>query len=106
MCGLHHRAMDHHVVVDELSRPGAIGHDAAYGSSHQVHVVGAIRFEPVRHLALVAKVELSTRRRQDVGESRLTQPANNGGTHQASVSSHVDPSSAINFILHHQHLHP
>ena len=56
--GVHHRGVDHHVVVDELGRPGGVGEDAAHRSRHQEDVLRAVRAEPVVDRRLVAQVEL------------------------------------------------
>ena len=58
VCGVDDGAVDHHVVVDELGGPGAVGHDAADRAGHEVHVLRPVGLEPVRHLGLVAQVEL------------------------------------------------
>ena len=55
---VHHGAVDHHVVVDELRRSRAVGHDSADRASDEEHVLGPVRLEPVRHLGLIAQVEL------------------------------------------------
>ena len=34
MSGLHHRAVDHQVVVEELGRTGAVGVNASHGPGH------------------------------------------------------------------------
>jgi len=48
--------MKHHVVIDELGRPGGIGPDAAHGPGHQEDVFRAVGLEPVVDGRLVAQV--------------------------------------------------
>ena len=55
---VHHRRVNHHVVVDELGRPRRVGEDAADGPGDEEHVFGPVRPEPVVHGRLVAEVEL------------------------------------------------
>ena len=92
MAGVHDRAVDHHVVVDELGRPGAVGHDPADRAGHQEHVLGPVGLEPVRDLCLVAQVELLAPCREDVGEALGLEPTNHGGAHQAGMAGDVDSS--------------
>ena len=47
--GLHHSAVDHQVVVEELGRTGAVGVDAPHRPGHQEHVAGPLLIEPSVH---------------------------------------------------------
>ena len=53
------RAVDHHVVVEELGGPGGVGHDPADGAGDEEHILGPVGLEPVVHRGLIAQVELS-----------------------------------------------
>ena len=63
---MHHRGVDHHVVVDELRRPRRVGQDAADGAGDEKDVLGTVGAEPVVHRRLIAQIELVARRGQDV----------------------------------------
>ena len=93
--GVHDGAVDHHVVVDELGRPGAVGHDPADRAGHEEHVLRPVRLEPVRHLGLIAQVELLTRGGEDVGEALGFESTNDGRTDQARVTGNVDSSLLV-----------
>ena len=84
MRGVHHRGVNQHVVVDELGRPGRVGHDAADGAGDEVDVLGPVGAEPVVDRGLVAQVELVARCGQDVaGAARLEQPHERGSDEPA-----------------------
>ena len=65
---MHDGAVDHHVVVDELGRPRAVRHDAADRAGDEEDVLRPVRLEPVRHLGLIAEVELLALGRENVCE--------------------------------------
>src|SRR3954447_18437749 len=89
---MHDRAVDHHVVVDELRRPGAVGEDAANGAGDEEDVVRSVGLEPVRHLGLVAKIELVSLRREDVGEALRLESPDDRGTNQPRMAGYIDAS--------------
>ena len=91
VAGVHHRCVDHHVVVEELRRAGGVRHDAADGPGDEEHVVGTVGLEPVVDRALVAEVELVTGRGQHVRVPRGREAAEHGRTDQASVAGDEDP---------------
>ena len=55
--GVDHGGMNHHVVVDELGRPGGVGPDPAHGPGHQEDVFRAVGLEPIVDGRLVAEVK-------------------------------------------------
>ena len=63
---MHEGRVDHHVVVNELGRTGAVRHDAADGARDEEHVLGAVFFHPPVDRGLVAEVELTAPRQEQV----------------------------------------
>ena len=88
--GVHHRGVDHHVVVDELRRPRRVREDAADRAGDEEHVLGPVRAEPVVDGRLVAQVELLARRGEHVAEALGLEPAHDGRADQAAVAGHED----------------
>ena len=93
--GVHDGAVDHQVVVDELGRPGAVGENPADRARDEEHVVGSIGLEPVRHLRLVAQVDLRPPGCEDVGEAFGFESADERRPDQPAVTGHVHPSVSI-----------
>ena len=87
---MHHRGVNHHVVVDEFRRPRRVGHDAADGAGDEIHVFGSIGAEPVVDRRLIAQIELIARRGQDVLEAELFEATNNRGADQAAMAGDED----------------
>ena len=67
--------LDHQVVVDELRRVGAVGHDPAHLGRRQEHVLRAHLIEQAAYLSLVPQVHLGGAPLDDVGEVVPLQPA-------------------------------
>ena len=88
---MHDRAVDHHVVVEELRRTGGVRHDAADGPRDEEHVLGPVGLEPVVDRALVAQVELVTGRGEHVRIARGGEAPEHGRTNQTPVAGHEDP---------------
>ena len=89
--GVDHGGVDHHVVVDEFSRPGGVGPDAADGPGHQEDIFGPVGLEPVVDGRLVAQVELVPGGGQEVGVAFFGQAAQDGRADEAAVAGDVDP---------------
>ena len=87
---MHHRGVDHHVVVDELRRPRGVRHDAADGAGDEIDVLGTVGAEPVVDRRLIAQIELIARGGEDVVEAELFEPADDGGADQAAVAGDED----------------
>src|SRR4051812_28111212 len=62
-----------------------------------MHVLGAIRLEPVVHRGVIAPFELAGRSREDVGEAFVLQPPHDGCPPEAAVTGHVDPGVPVDF---------
>ena len=103
---MHHRGVDHHVVVEELGRAGGVGHDAADGPGDEEHVVGTIRLEPVVDRRLVAEVELVAGRGEDVRVARGREAAEDGRTDQPSVTGDEDPRVGGHRLHGYLHVRP
>jgi len=87
---LHHRGVDHHAVVDELRGAGGVRHDPADRAGDEVHVLGAVGFEPVGDGGLVAQVELLARRGQHLDGVIALKAADHGGADEAAVTGDED----------------
>jgi hypothetical protein len=83
--------VDHHVVVEELRWPGAVGVDAADGAGDEEDVLGSIRPEPVADGRLVTEVELLAAGGEDVGVAGGPQRSDDGGADESTVSRDHDP---------------
>lgn len=92
---MHHRGVDHHVVVDEFSGAHGVGHDAADGAGDEIDVFGTIGAEPVVDRRLIAKIELIARRGQDVRVAELIEPPADGGADEAAVAGNEDPGGEV-----------
>ena len=88
---MHHSAVNHHVVVDELRGARAVGEDPADGAGDEEHVLGTIGLEPMRHLGLVAQIQLLTLGREDVGESLGLEPTHHRRSNQSGMTRDIDP---------------
>ena len=95
--GVHDRAVDHHVVVDELRRTGAVGHDPADRAGDQEHVLGSVGLEPVRHLGLVAQIELLPLGGENVGVAISFETANDRRPDEARMPGNIDPRIELHF---------
>ena len=91
---MHHRGVNHHVVVDEFRRPRRVGHDAADGAGDEIDVLGPVGPEPVVDRGLIAEIELIARGGQDVLEAELFEPPDDGGANQAAMAGDENPGSA------------
>ena len=67
--GVNHGGVDHHVVVEELGRPGGVGHDAPNRARHEHDVLGPIGPEPVVDRCLIAEIKLIAPSSQHVREA-------------------------------------
>src|SRR4051812_26880439 len=98
--GLHHRGVDHEIVVDELRRPGGVGENAAHRAGDQEDVLRPVGPEPVGHRSLIAQVELLAAGGEEVLEPLLAQPADDGRADQSTMAGDVDPCGARNVDRH------
>ncbi len=92
---VHDGAMNHHVVVDELSGTRAIGEDATDGASDEKYITRPVGRKPVRHLALIAKVDLVSARGENIGESLVLKMPHQCRSDESSVSSDIDGGVSI-----------
>jgi hypothetical protein len=87
---VHHRRVNHHVVVDELCRPRRICKNAADPTRHQEDVLGAIGAEPVIDRRLIAKIELIASRGEQIAIPVLAETPDDSRTDEASVTGDKD----------------
>src|SRR6185503_20883819 len=95
MRGMHHRRVDHHVVVEELGGPCGIRQDTADGPCHEKDVLRTVRTEPVFHGGLIAKIQLVPCRRQQLIEPSTAQPARDGRANEATMARDEDSCAWI-----------
>ena len=88
--GLDDGAVDQHVVVEELGRPGGVRHDAADGAGDEEHVVGAVGLEPVVDRRLVTEIELVAAGREDLVVTGRFEPAHDRRADQSGVAGDED----------------
>ncbi len=111
VAGVHDRAVDQHVVVEELGRAGGVGQDPAHGPGHQEHVVGPVGPEPVAHGRLVPQVELVPGRGEDAPVPLGLQPPHQGRAHQPPMAGRrrcrlAPPGSGSALAAHRRHPAP
>ena len=87
---MHHRGVDHHVVVDELRRARRVGQDAADGAGDEKDVLRTVGAEPVVDRRLIAQIELIARGGQDVVEPELLEATDDRGADQAAMAGDED----------------
>ena len=83
--GVHDGGVNHHVVVDEFSRPGRVGEDAADRAGGEKDVVGTVGAKPVVDGSLVAQIQLSAAGGQEVLVPARAEAAQNRRADQPSV---------------------
>ena len=88
---MHHRRVNHHVVVDELGRSCRVGKNTAHGAGNEIHEFRAIGAEPVVDGRLVAQVELIAGGREDIRIAEGLQPSHNGGADEPAMTGNENP---------------
>ena len=88
---VHHRGVNHHVVVQELGGARGVGQDATDRARDQKHVLRAVRPEPVIHRGLVPEIQLFPGCRQLIVEPTRAESTEDCGAHQTPVARHEDP---------------
>jgi hypothetical protein len=94
---VNHVGLNHQVLIDEVSRVGVVGVNAAHLGCGHVDLVGLFLGEEGLHGSLVGQVELGVGASDDAvrGLASGQQLANDGGADHAAMAGDVDAGLGV-----------